>query len=87
MQHEDILNLVETRAHEKDRDWLTRAKALLQSDWWSADTRLMDRPEDGGLLTEKARLQAAIDKIDKVEGLLRMKPVCAWAVPLGFLVT
>ncbi len=32
MQHDYILGLVVTRAHERDRDWLTWAKGLLQSD-------------------------------------------------------
>ena len=68
MQHEDILIEVETRAHEKDRNWLTRAKGLLQSDLWSADTRLQDRPDDDALLTERARLRAAINKIDRLLG-------------------
>ena len=44
MQHDYILGLAETRAHEKDSDWLTRAKGLSQSDLWSANTRLYDRP-------------------------------------------
>ena len=68
MKHDYILELVEIRAHEKDRDWLTRAKGLLQSNLWSANTRLYDRPEDEGLLVEKARLGAAIERI---EGFLR----------------
>ena len=67
MQHPDILKMVETRAHEKDRNWLTGAKALRQSDWYSADTWLQDRPGDERLLAERARLEAAIEKI---EGLL-----------------
>jgi hypothetical protein len=66
MQHREILEDVETRAHERDRKWLTRAKGLLQSDLWSADTRLDDRPDDETLLVERDRLQAAIDKIEEL---------------------
>ena len=47
MQPPDILKQVETHTHEKDANWLTRTKALLQSDLWSADTQLDDRPDDG----------------------------------------
>ena len=66
MQHREILEDVETRAHEKDRDWLTRAKGLLQSDLWSPDTRLDAWPEDEALLAEKARLEAAIRRIEEL---------------------
>jgi hypothetical protein len=64
MQHSDILKMVETRTHEKVRNWLTRAKALLQSDLWSVDIRLEDRPEDEALQAERRRILEAIDKLD-----------------------
>ena len=67
IQHDYIWELVETRALENNREWLTRAKGQLQLDLWSANTRLYDRPLDKGLLVDKESLEAAIDKI---EGLL-----------------
>ncbi len=59
MQHPDSLKMVETRAHEKDRNWVTRAKSLLPSDCWSVDTSPDDRPDGEALLAERVRLQAA----------------------------
>lgn len=64
MQHEDIPKLVETGAHENDRNWLVRAKGLLQPDWWSVDTRLDDHPCDEALPAERNRLQTALNKTD-----------------------
>jgi hypothetical protein len=64
MQHDYILELVETRANETDRDLRTRAKGLLQSVQWSTDTRLDDQPCYETSLAERDRLRVAIDKID-----------------------
>lgn len=69
MQHREFLEQVEGLTDQKDHYWLARAKGLLQSDLYVTDIGLKYQPDDEALLTNRARLRAAIDKLD---GLLRV---------------
>ena len=66
--HRKLLRTVESAIERLDRNHLVRARLLLQSDYWSADTRLDDRnhlpPERvAALEAERTRIGKAVDKI------------------------
>jgi hypothetical protein len=70
MQHRILLETVEKDITQLDRHRLNRARLLLKSDFWTADCFLHDRqdltPERiAELEAERARIQAALDKIGR----------------------
>lgn len=65
IQNENILKSVETDIDSFDENHLVRAKALLQSDLYSTQIKLMDRRDDAQLLADRDRLTKAIGRIDK----------------------
>ena len=66
IQHPQILEMVENQAEVKDRNWRIRARKLLMSDRWSIDTRLEESPGNKRLMADRDRVQAAIDKLERM---------------------
>ena len=65
VQHREILETVENQLAGKDRNWRARARKLLMSDRWTLNSRLEGSPDDKQLRTDRDRVQAAIDKLER----------------------